>query len=181
MPLGRSAPPQEPGAATVLTWGEGLWCPCRSAQPWLLHLEGPSLIPAYPQCTEAGSCARGRRQGSRLAREGDACLLPRLPEAFPPAALACVLGQCPSPSPAVVVGCQSLYGLRVLTPAPPPPPYLPLEDCGQRPDGRQARGESQARPESRRPRRESSAFWTELRAAKMGGGSRGGLEGGNPT
>lgn len=58
-------------------WREAL-CPSslgqalsrRSARPWLLPLEVPSLTPLYPQCTEAGSCARVRRQGGRLAGEG---------------------------------------------------------------------------------------------------------------
>lgn len=41
-----------------------------SARPRFLPLEVPSLIPSYPQCTEAGCCARVRRQGGRLAGEG---------------------------------------------------------------------------------------------------------------
>lgn len=45
----------------VPTWGSSPPAPSSGS---------PSLTPSYPQCTEAGSCARVRRQGGRLAREG---------------------------------------------------------------------------------------------------------------
>lgn len=72
----------------------------------------------------------GGRAAGWLGR-GDSCLLPGLPEAFPPRSPGLCVQQ--APSSAVVAGCQSLFGLRVLTPVPPPP-YLPPKNSSQRPE-----------------------------------------------
>lgn len=53
--------PRSIRAATVLTGGCPI-CPHGSAHFWL-HPETQPLSPWYPQCSEADSCARVRRQG----------------------------------------------------------------------------------------------------------------------